>query len=197
MSEPTGLTVTEIAAAATGCLLDHGYREVDPARLGDAGEEGRFFEDAYGIVAVAVYETWGELAGRWQDAQGALVRLISAYLSKAEAKAWDGYLVLLTPATSTAGREAVEAIRYDTSRLRKLVADGEELGSLTQVEEVLLPLLPLKPVAPALAERSVLDLLPEMLKDREIAPAATTRLLEAYAAGRPLVEGLHELGDPE
>ena len=197
MNEPATLTVTEITAAATGCLLAHGYQEVDPARLGAAIEQGRFFEDEYGIVGVAIYETWGELAGRWQDAQGALVRLISEYVSKAEAKAWDGYLVLLTPASSTAGREAVELIRYDTSRLRKLVADGEELGSLSQVEDTLLPLLPLEPVAPALAERSALDLLPELLEDRAIAPALTVRLLEAYAAGEPLVEGLHELGGPE
>jgi len=196
VSEPATLTVTEIAAVATSCLLAHGYEEVDPARLGTAVEQGRYFEDEYGIVAVAIYETWGELAGRWQDAQGALVRLISEYVSKAEAKAWDGYLVLLTPAASTAGREAVELIRYDTSRLRKLVADGEELGSLSQVEDALLPLLPLEPVMPALAERSALDLLPKLLEDRAIAPALTARLLEVYEAGEPLVEGLHELGEP-
>lgn len=197
MSEAAALTVTEIFAAATGCLLSHGYREIDSARLGDAAGRGRFFEDAYGIVGVSVFETWGDLAGRWQDVQGALVRLISEYVSKAEAKAWDGYLVLLTPAGSTAGREAVDLIRYDTSRLRKLVADGEELGSLSQVEDVLLPLLPLDPVMPALAERSALDLLPELLEGRDIAPAFTARLLEAYAAGKPLVEGLHELEEPE
>jgi hypothetical protein len=197
MNDAPALTVTEILATVTSCLLGHGYREVDSARLGEAAEEGRFFEDAYGVVGVSVYETWGDLAGRWQDAQGDLVRLISEYISKAEAKAWDGYLVLLTPAVSTAGREGVDQIRYDTSRLRKLVADGEELGSLGEIEDVLLPLLPLDPVIPALAEGSALDLLPELLEGRGIAPTSTARLLDAYTAGEPLVEGLHELGEAE
>lgn len=194
MSESSTLTRTNLIAAASSCLLAHGYTPIPPERLGAAdGEEGRFYEDSYGIVLVAVFDTWGELAGHWPESQAALVQLISAYLSRSEAKAWDGYLVLLSPAVSTGGREAVDAIRYDTSRLRKLVADGEELRSVANVEDALLPLLPLEPAAEDRQERSVLDLLPELLERRAVEPHVAKMLIEAFSEGEPLLESLHRL----
>jgi hypothetical protein len=193
VSEPSALTSTNLSAAANNCLLEHGYSLIAQDLLGGTEEEGRFYEDGYGIVLIAVFDTWGELAEHWPESQAALVQLISAHLSKSEAKAWDGYLVLLTPAASTGGREAVDSIRYDTSRLRKLVADGEELRSLANVEDALLPLLPLAPVLGDRPEGSVLDLLPELLARRGVEPRVAKTLIEAFSKGEPLLESLHQL----
>jgi len=197
VSEQAPLTTTNLTAAATSCLLEHGYTQIEEKQLGSATEAGRFYEDEFGIVLVAVYETWGDLSSGWQEAQATLVELISQHMSKVEPKAWDGYLVLLTPAPSTAGREAVDAIRYDTSRLRKLVADGEELRSLGSVEDALLPLLPLQPVLGPGSGQSALDLLPELLERHAIEPRVTEKLIEAFSDDQPLVEGLHQLGEPK
>jgi hypothetical protein len=193
MNDLGKLTATNLTAAAEECLRAHGY---DAVAVGEemAGA-GRFYEDDYGIVLVSIFDTWGELSERWAESQAALVRLISAHLTKSEAKAWDGYLVLLTPASAPDGRERIEEIRHDTSRVRKLVADGEELQSIGAVEEVLLPLLPLRVAAEVGDGSSVLELLPGLLVERGVDRRVAGALIAAFEAGEPLIEALHGLED--
>ncbi|MGH2403880.1 MAG: hypothetical protein ACRDGN_05370, partial [bacterium] len=158
------LTSTDILAAAGEILVSHGYsRSSDAVALGAPLRNTRLLEDAYGIVAVVVYETWEDLVTRWPDAQGFLVDLISKHVSSADAKAWEGYLVLLTPAViGMASRSDADRIRYDTTRVRKLLATGEELRTVSDVERVLLPLLPLDEVEVGRHESTV-EMLPELL----------------------------------
>lgn len=195
MTDPGAPSASNLIAAADECLIGHGYARL---RIDEEGPAvGRFYEDPYGIVLISVFETWGELAGRWAECQASLVELISAHMSKSEAKAWDGYLVLLTPSKGPGGREGVEAIRYDTSRVRKVVADGEELQTIGAVEDVLLPLLPLQ-LSDGLGEApSVLEILPELLVERGVEPRVATMLVGAFSAGEPLLEALHQLGSGE
>lgn len=157
-----------------------------------SGENGRLFEDSYGIVAVLVYETWDELATSWQNAQGALVELLSNTVPNAEPKAWEGYLALLTPGTPPP-RAATKPheIRLDIVRLRKFVAVGEELASLGGVRAALLPLLSLESTAGVDSGESVLELLPSMFASRGIDEEATRQLVDSFRRNEPLLESLH------
>jgi hypothetical protein len=191
------LTTSELIAGASEVLLRNGYTPV-ATEAEDAVSEWRSFEDPYGVVGVAVFETWSDLVLEWPNRQAKLVELISEHIVKGDAKTWDGYLVLLTPST-TPDEEAEEAdtIRYNTSRVRKLLATAPELDSVNDVERILLPLLPLpdeqvEPVGTPAIER-VADLLTESVGDRD----AVEALLRAFRADEGLVESLHELRNPE
>lgn len=188
------LTATSILAEATRVLLDSGYRQADSGARPFMEGLARVFEDRYGIVGVVVYDTWESLRSGWPNAQGALVEIMSASLGPAEPKAWEGYLVLFTPASPSpdAALEPLE-IRRDTVRLRKLVATGEELSTLEAVGDALLPLLPLASASGRDSGEDVLDLLPAALAP-EIEEATTRRLIEAFRRNEPLMEQLHRGG---
>src|SRR5437016_5737672 len=141
----SSLTSTEIVAAANSVLLSGGYRLIDRAQLDiPAVSAARFYEDAFGIVEVVVFDTWESLRSEWANAQASLVELISRFVQTGEAKAWEGYLVLFTPAVvPSEQRDKADGIRYNTNRVRKLLATGENLQTITDVERTLVPLLPL------------------------------------------------------
>lgn len=195
MGETVPMTSTDLLAAVSNVLEQHGYQRVDWSLVGDWPiANSRIFEDHCGIVALVVYETWEDLSSNWVEAQASLVELISKYLTSYEAKAWEGYLVLLTPALL--GSEVkVEAtrIRYDISRVRKLVATGDELRRLKDVEQVLLPLLPLQVELFADVGVSVLDILPKMLASNDLPETAIETIVDAYLKQQSIVERLHEL----
>jgi hypothetical protein len=188
---PEPLTVTQLLAAATEEMVAGGYREfrtgaeapLDPTRV---------FEDAYGIVSLHVYETWGHLVDRWPLAQGHLVDLISAHLRKPEPKSWEGYLVLLTPGRAEADSR-VNTIRYDTHRVRKLLATGEDLGTLNGLRSALLPLLPLSVEPDRAAEEGLLDRLPALLASRQIDQEVTAAVVSAFQQNESIVDALHTL----
>ena len=121
------------------------------------------------------------------------MELISRHMSSQDAKAWEGYLVMLTPSMPgpTAQLETNQ-IRYDTNRVRKLVATGDELTKLSDVERVLLPLLPLKIGNFLNVGESVLEMLPRLLSQRGVPENATNTIVRAYREQRPLLERLHE-----
>lgn len=186
------LTLTEIISAASDTLKHAGYTRVDDANLKDWPANSRAFEDAYAIVALFVYETWQDLNGAWPDAQACLVDLISKTLTRAEPKAWEGYLVLLTaalPDTTAYGRRS--EIRYDTSRVRKLVATGAELRTISDVERALLPLLPVSSPTTTTVEQSVLQLLPSLLAGQKIEEGATRAVVDAFLEQEPVMDKLH------
>jgi hypothetical protein len=193
MAKGERLTTTDLLAAVSDYLPGGGYQRIEEARRGEWPTESvRLFEDAYGIVAVVVYDTWGDLLSGWVDAQDALVRLISRHISKSDAKAWDGYLVLLTPGVmvSDTRNEATE-IRYNTGRVRKLLAAGDDLKSLADVERALLPLLPLEPELEFEEQELVLNMLPSLLSRKGIPEDAVRVVIEAYSEQQALVERLH------
>ncbi len=196
MSEDVRLTATNLLAAADSELLSGGYRKVaEDALSGWPRGSVRVYEDPYSVAVVAVYETWTELATGWVQLQEALVDLMSRFWTRADAKAWDGYLVLLTPAAQENSVE-VEGIRYNTSRVRKLVATGDDLRRLSDVTRVLAPLLPLEPVVEAQGE-TALEMLPRLLAQQGIDEEVARVLVRAFERQEPLVEALDQHGEQE
>lgn len=118
---------------------------------------------------------------------------MSAYMTSADPKSWEGYLVLLTPGSASGDEgQSLSSIRYDISRVRKLVATGDELKQIRDVERTLLPLLPLEAAPSGDGEGSVLDRLPSLLAGQGIDAGAVESIIDAFAAQQPLVESLHE-----
>lgn len=186
-------TATTLLAATTEFLGTAGFRPVTPGGSLDWGSSHvRLFEDPYSLAAVVVYDTSQELFNRWPDAQAALVNIVSERLVKTDAKTWDVYLVLLTPAfiDDAAGHDA-NSIRYDTSHVRKLVAAGDELLTLDDVKRAVLPLLPVSPVVLA-PPRDVLEQLVEALADRGIERGDVERVVNAFETNKPLIAALKQ-----
>jgi hypothetical protein len=185
-------TATTLLAAVTDLLIGTGYRSVNVESSGNWGSSHvRFFEDPYSLAAVVVYDTWQELFSRWADAQAATVDIVATRVGKSEPKSWDVYLVLLTPAfaDSVAARD-VNAIRYDTTRVRKLISTGDELNTLDDVRRTILPLLPVSPVALAPPE-NVLDQLVDALANRGIDRADVATVVKAFSNNEPMISALH------
>jgi len=198
MTPGSALTATDLIAAASQILAESGYRRIaDIDEAGFPGAKPRLYEDPYSVVAVVVYETWAELELRWTDAQGALVELMSAHMTSEDPKSWEGYLVLLTPSLvggfDDSHSQAVSAIRYDTSRVRKLVATGDDLEQLSDIERTLLPLLPLRASQPGGSQDRVLEMLPELLHTRSgIDEKVTERVITAFQEQRSLLEAVDD-----
>lgn len=188
-------TPLELLAAASDLLERHGYHRITDADSGTDGYGGRYYEDEYGVVSVVVYETWSNLLDSWPEDQSRLVRLMSEHMQKTDFKAWDGYLVVLSPGSPPLEqRSAVEEIRYDVTRVRKLIAVGSELRNLNDVERTLLPLLPIEGLESDADELSALDMLPDLLSSRGIDPTVTAAIVDAFREQQSLLERLESLG---
>ena len=105
-NDPTApLTVTKLLAAATDFLTRGGYvRLLEEESSAEWSSSSRLFEDSYGIVAVIVYDSWSEVENTWAEDQERLVNLISRHMKSTDPKAWDGYLVLMTPGVLSSSR---------------------------------------------------------------------------------------------
>ena len=195
--QATPLTTTELLAATVDFLLNGGYMRLEEQeRSGEWASNSRLFEDSYGIVAVVVYESWSELSDTWPDDQERLVELISRHIRITDPKAWDGYLVLLTPGVIPSRNEELQAtsIRYNTSRLRKLLATGEELQTLRQLKRLLMPLLPLDSDGAPVERKSPLATLPDLLARKGIPLLAAEAVVEAFTDQESLMEALDQVG---
>jgi hypothetical protein len=186
-----GFTSTELIASAAQALIAGGYRQITDLFKEWDTPTSRLFEDPYTVVGVVVFNTCGELLRAWPDLQGSLVDVISRQVGKAEAKSWDGYLVLFTPGLAPSEASEIEAVRYNTTRLRKLVATGEDFQSGTDLQRVLSPLLPLIQDGAKLSQESALDLLPGLLAQQGIPKETTQLLLDAFREQAPMLERLH------
>jgi hypothetical protein len=186
--------MSTLLAEASNLLQDVGFLHVErAAELAWPTPTARVFEGSYAIVAVAAFETWDELRLGWLAAQSTLVGLVSEHIASSEPKAWEGYLVLLTPGTAGANREQVEEIRYDVSRLRKFVADAVELSELGAVRRVLAPLLPIPRGTDGLsAPLPALQLLTNELLGRGLEPDLVSALTNAFDRQEPLMEAIHD-----
>lgn len=190
------LTSSGLLAAATEILLQGGYTTADGSLVKSNLSTERIFEDLYGVVSVVVHDTWQSLASNWQDDQAHLVELLSLKVGPGDAKAWEGYLVLLTPSTTatTEERTVARKIRYDTSRVRKLVATGGEIKTIKDVRRALIPLLPLPEPELGRASLGLLETLPALLEESGIPTATTERLISAYERQTPLLSALDSAG---
>lgn len=192
--DETGLTPATILAEAARVLDGANYhvkRRIE-GKLDFPSERALLAEDKYGVVALVVYDTWSELASSWRSAQAVVVEAMSREYKRLDRKAWDGYLILLTPALATESDSTVHDIRYDTSRIRKLVATGQELVTLADVERVLLPLLPLSLDSIEVGDsQSLLDELPGHLERAGVARELADAAVEAFRSHRPIVQEIH------
>lgn len=187
-----GLTSTDIIAAASQELIRGGYQQVTGSFQEWETPTSRLFEDKYNVVGVVVFGTCAELLREWPDRQGSLVDVISSHVGRVESKSWDGYLVLLTPGFAPSEATELDAVRYDTTRLRKLVATGSDLERPTDVERVLRGLLPLNEERPSVNPDSTLDSLPKLLGEQGIPEEVTRAIVDGFREQLPLLEHLHE-----
>ena len=188
---PIGFTTTDLIASASQVLLEGGYRQIN-GRFPEWGTPtSRLFEDEYSVVGIAIFDTCEELLRTWPDVQAVLIDVISRHVGSQESKSWDGYLVLLTPALAPSESEAIQAVRYNTTRLRKLVATGNDLKLSTDVERVLRSLLPMRLERASQGQESALDLLPRLLAAQQISEEVTRVLVDAFRKQSPLLEQLH------
>ncbi len=118
----------QILGAIRATLEEGGFRyatDIDNDLIHGVLEEPlRVYEGEYSIVAVAFYAGWNSLIARWPDAQSLFVEMITKKFSRADAKVWEGYLVLVTPEAPLEREYSVDRIRRDTTRVRKLVVTG-------------------------------------------------------------------------
>lgn len=184
------LTATEVVGAAGERLMRAGFQIGPELPLG-VGERLRCFEDDVSIVGVAQFRSWTALRTNWIDAQSVLVDLLTERLDRSDPKAWEGYLVLLTLDRAVNPAE-VDEIRRDTTRLRKIVATGEDLTSISQVDDALLPVLPLSGGVLRHDAGGILGRLPGLLAEKGIDEALTLRVVGAFDSDRPLMEAVAE-----
>lgn len=187
------LTLRQLIAAATDVLQDGGYRR---GAAGQASElllaDLRLFEDPFGVVAVAAYSMWSDLVQDWRKAQATVANTISESLGKNEPKAWEGYLVLLTPEVPPPDTEAEERkIQYDTSLLRKFVGTGASLETTADIERLLLPLLPMKVDAQRKMSESLLDQVPSLLELEGVERELGKKIVQAFLDQESLPEAVH------
>jgi hypothetical protein len=188
------LTPSQVLAAAAEGLSQSGYFEVPSPHVNDG--LSRVFEDSYGVVMVQVFESWPALTDGWPQAQGALVELLSSVLLQPEAKAWEGYLVLMTPGHAGQDRlHEVTELRYDTRRVRKIVATGESISTLRDVATALLPLLPIEAGTARTPAVGLMELLPDLLEASGVDPDVTQAAIGAFIGNRSIVEAIHSRGD--
>jgi hypothetical protein len=189
-------SISAILGDAARHLREAGYRRVPAAdELPWPTTFAHTYEDVHAVVALAVFESWSALEEGWPVAQGCLVDLMSRFLSRDDPKAWDGYLVLITPDTLPHGQEAAcSEIRQDLSRVRKLVATQDLLGARGGVAAVLQPLLRLQADAGTEGRKEVLDRLPELLAPVEgLSPEHVRVAVRAFRDGVNPVKALWEL----
>ena len=186
------LDSTTLLASSAKFLTDAGYRLVGSDAAADWHTAGsKLFEDPYSLVGVVVYDTWSELIEGWPDAQAKLVDTMATRLSSTESKTWDGYIVLLTPGYSEPATEAnVSLIRYDTTRVRKLVATGEDLRAIGDVKRVILSLLPLASVDLE-SPRDILTVLQRALAKRGVDREDAELVITAFSRSESILPALY------
>jgi hypothetical protein len=193
VTEPRSLTTLEVSGAADRALTSAGYRPIEDVGWEAWSNSARAYEDEYSVVAVFVFDSFENLDREWINAQTSLVELMTQHISRDEAKAWDGYLALLTPASADGPQQLrMNEIRRDTSRVRKLVATRDQINSLAGVERSLLPLLPLEPGLPLVLAGSALDVLPDLLAQTQIPVSIGRALVDAFDRQTSLMRALHQ-----
>lgn len=186
------LSNVQLIAATEDVLTSNGYQQADvPAGW---PSQSRLYEDDYGIVALFVYDTWLRLKSEWNVAQGQLVDLISKRLNRPDPKAWEGYLLLFTTASVPPDeRREVTDLRYNTNRLRKLVATADDFETIEDVHTSLLPLLPLQVGAPSSSGSGLLSRLPALLAADGLDSEVTEAAVNAFLRNESMMESLHRL----
>lgn len=191
MADSDVLTARTLVIAAQDLLRQGGYKVVTvPDECGLAKETAFLAEDQFGVILATAFDTWFELGEGWQQAQGSLVHILSDKLKKGNPKAWEGVLVLLTPAKSN-DLAAEDTIRYDTTRVRKIVGTGESISFLDDLRIVLLPLLPFEGDSLiGQSEPNLLERLSSLLSTKGLDRRAVDAAVKAFQNDEPILESV-------
>ena len=190
-TQSTQLTPNYLIAAASSILEAGGYQRITKGVPEWSTATTRLFEDEYNVVGVAAFQTCGQLVGAWSDLQGSLVEVISRRVGPSENKAWDGYLALMTGAFAPSEELEIEQLRYNTTRLRKLVLTGEDLSGPNDIDRLLGTLLPLRNPEATIKQTSVLAMLPDLMAQQGIGRGVTESIVRAFQDQKGLMEALH------
>lgn len=184
---------TELLAAARDILERNGFSEITKHELaGFDASSNCMFEDLYSLVAIVFYNTWDDLKRDWELAQTAFVELISDHISRNEQKSWEGYLLLwTTDLVPLSEVETRQQIQYNTGRVRKLISSGEHLKEIADVNQALLPLLPITDSFNQSADKDVLKRLPELLESTELPKEKIQAVVDAFEDNESLIEAMH------
>jgi hypothetical protein len=188
---PAMLTPTYLMAASSNVLEAGGYQRISKGFPEWSTSMTRLFEDEYNVVGIAVFATCGELLRSWAGLQASLVDVISRQVGTTESKAWDGYLVLMTTGVAPLENLEIESIRYDTTRLRKLVMTGEDLNESDDVDRLLRSLLPLRNQESLIKPTSALDMLPNLLASHGVKSEIALSIVEAFRNQKPLMDAFY------
>lgn len=152
-------------------LAEAGVASVDV----DGSARALVFEGSTVLGFVVIYPDADELRHAWVSDTNALISKYQFGLRRAEAKAWNTYIVLLTgDVPNYAGQVALSAIEEDLAGTRKLARAG--ITSADALRTALLPLLPIQN-APRLG---VVDMRREIqLRTTEL----PSRAVEAFLSG--------------
>jgi hypothetical protein len=176
------LTSTDLISITTEHLHNSGYEEIEREKFENPPiSDSKLFEDKFGVVAVTVFETWQSLKQEWKESQSWLVDILSRYTTRRDNKSWEGYLILMTPSSPPEDEKSiVQNIRYNISRVRKLVATGDELENTEDIQKVLRPLIPISSDVDLAESKSSIELLPEILAKNNIPKNISEELISAY-----------------
>ncbi|MCU1509496.1 MAG: hypothetical protein JWQ12_1761 [Glaciihabitans sp.] len=162
----SSISDSTLLAAARNVLVATGFQEVDVSKSKEIDPtRTRLFEDPYSLVLVAAFQSAAELIDAWPRVQSALAALITRTIDRNDAKAWDGYLVLLLGRPPVRDDLAtLSKIAYDTRRVRKIIVTPDMIGADLDLTNALLPVLPL-PVLPSLGTHTSMEQVLESMEE--------------------------------
>jgi hypothetical protein len=188
---PEFLPVSAVLALFEEQLGTNGYQTTRSPSVTFPGDQLVVAENPYNVIAITGFATWAQLASQWFDAQSALVELLGSRLTKSDAKAWDGYLVLICESAAPSAAD-VARIERDTTRVRKIVGTSDTLHTTDDALRLLDPFLPLPTDTGDQAFEDILGMLPNIMRD-DVSPEAVQVVIDAFRALEPPLQRLHDL----
>lgn len=162
----------EIQQSSSELLKEAGY-SAEQAHIGK--REALVFEGDTVLGFLFVYDSSADLMKSWSSDSDMAISTYQFGLRKSGTKAWNTYLILLTPELPDYGRAvSLGAIEEDLSGTRKIAKAG--IRDLTDLGAALLPLLPLQS-APRL---EAVDMRMEI---RQRATELPARVVDAFLSG--------------
>jgi hypothetical protein len=194
MSTFTQLTKEQILAATKSILRANRFAVSNSNPVAGIDSVNQIiFEDSYCVGMVVYFEDWNTLKKNWIDIQTSLVERVSTVFSQTDRKSWEVYLVLFTLAhVPNAEAAEAKAIRYDTNRVRKLLSTGENLRELSDVENTLLPLLPIQDTTRLTTGPEILKRLPEVMGAKSSGANLIKIAVQAFESGESLASAIHK-----
>jgi hypothetical protein len=171
--------VIDIAAECHRLLGEAGITTSD---LRGSGRRALAFEGGTVLGFALIYQNVDELRQQWRADSDSLIAAHQLALRRAQAKAWNTYLILLAHETASyAAQVALSAIEEDLTGTRKVARGG--IVSADALRIALLPLLPIQnsPRLEAVDMRTEIQLRTTELPSRTVAAFLSTASVAVVA----------------